>query len=91
MLSLFKKLHRTRQRVFRGDENVLTATRQRLNNDFKDKKHVEDKNSIAALIKYGEEIEAVLCTEVVQAKVILNDNSGNFSYVSVNGSFSFTN
>lgn len=61
-------MHRTRQRVFCGDEHALTAARQRINDEFKDKKHVSDANSIAELIKHGEGVEEMARTQILQAQ-----------------------
>lgn len=74
MLNLFKKLHRAREYAFRGDVNTLAAARQRINDDFKAKKHVTDETSIAELIKCGEEIEKALRTEVIQTRETDNGN-----------------
>lgn len=79
VLSLFRKLHRTGQRVFRGDEKALKAGRQRINDEFKSKRHVDDINSISELIKYGEDVEELLRTQVIQAQQKVDGNFGMFS------------
>lgn len=39
-------LHRTRQQVFDGDLRALTAGRDKINLEFKQKKHVSNEESI---------------------------------------------
>lgn len=74
MLSIFKKLHRTRQQVFRGDVNGLTAGRHCINDEFKGMKHVTEETSIAELIKGAEEAEQILRTKVIQVQQMPNDH-----------------
>lgn len=80
-------MHRTRQRVFRGDERTLAAARQRINDEFKDKKHVSDPNSIDELIKHGKEVEEMARTQILQAQKKSDDTLGRFSLVAFTSQF----
>lgn len=67
VLSAFKMIHRTRQKVFYGDEKALTAARERINNEFQNNKNEEDPENIKKMIGLANEVEAVLRTQVIQA------------------------
>lgn len=51
VLQCFKKLHRTRLNVFKGDEKALTAGRLRINEEFKKNKEVQNEEAIKAVSK----------------------------------------
>lgn len=51
VLQWFKKLHRTRLNVFKGDEKALTAGRLRINEEFKKNKEVQNEEAIKAVSK----------------------------------------
>ncbi|XP_068631344.1 complex III assembly factor LYRM7 [Battus philenor] len=70
VLHSFKKLHRTRQTVFEGDMRALAAARLKINEEFKKNKHVTDTESIKAMIKFGEDVETELRTQVIQAREV---------------------
>ncbi|XP_064071395.1 complex III assembly factor LYRM7 [Vanessa tameamea] len=70
VLKSFKQLHRTRLRVFAGDERALTAARLRINDEYNKNRNVENEEAIEALIKYGEDVERELRTQVIQAKQV---------------------
>ncbi|XP_046963216.1 complex III assembly factor LYRM7 [Vanessa cardui] len=70
VLKSFKQLHRTRLRVFDGDERALTAARLRINDEYNKNKNVENEEAIKAMIKYGEDVERELRTQVIQAKEV---------------------
>lgn len=82
MLNLFKKLHRAREKAFYGDVNTLTAARQRINDEFKSKKHVDNEASVAELIKFGKEVEKALRTDVIQTRVAPTGNLSESSMLS---------
>lgn len=66
VLAVFKKLHRSRQTVFDGDERALSEARKRINDEFKKHKHVQNEGSIEEMIKLGYEVDEVLRKTVVQ-------------------------
>ncbi|XP_004931105.1 complex III assembly factor LYRM7 isoform X1 [Bombyx mori] len=70
VLQSFKKLHRTRMKVFEGDERALLAARIKINEEFRKNKNVQNENSIKAMIAFGEDIERELRTQVIQAREI---------------------
>ncbi|XP_059056648.1 complex III assembly factor LYRM7 isoform X2 [Achroia grisella] len=70
VLQSFKKLHRTRIKVFEGDEKALTAARIKINDEYQKNKHVTDEVAIKAMIKFGEDVERELKTQVIQAREI---------------------
>lgn len=70
VLNSFKALHRARQQVFIGDTIALTAARNKINEEFKKNKHVENSSVIAELVKYSNEVENELRTTVIQAKQV---------------------
>ncbi|XP_026755619.1 complex III assembly factor LYRM7 [Galleria mellonella] len=70
VLQSFKKLHRTRIKVFEGDEKALTAARIKINDEYRKNKHVKDEVAIKAMVKFGEDVERELKTQVIQAREI---------------------
>lgn len=42
MLSIFRKLHRTRQMIFGGDKYALTEARKKINSEFKNRTALAD-------------------------------------------------
>lgn len=49
VLQTFKKLHRTRMKVFAGDERALVAGRLKINEEFQKNKHVANEEAIKAV------------------------------------------
>ncbi|CAH2071532.1 unnamed protein product, partial [Iphiclides podalirius] len=70
VLQNFKRLHRTRMKVFNGDSRALSAARIKINEEFKKNKNVTDKNSIMAMIKFAEDVEVELRTQIIQAREV---------------------
>lgn len=70
-------MYRIRQRTFADNENALALDRQRINDEFTDKKHVENGKSIgiAELIKYGEKVVTMHRKQVDE---VLERPNGNF-------------
>ncbi|XP_039289919.1 complex III assembly factor LYRM7 [Nilaparvata lugens] len=68
VLRTFKRLHRVRQSVFKGDNFALNVTRNKINEEFKKNKHVSAVESIQELVKFSISVEEELRTRVVQAK-----------------------
>ncbi|VVD05782.1 complex III assembly factor LYRM7 [Leptidea sinapis] len=70
VLMSFKKLHRTRNNVFKGDVKALNAARVKINEEYKKNKHVTDTAAIQAMIKFSTDVENELRTQVIQAKEV---------------------
>ncbi|CAG4919281.1 unnamed protein product [Colias eurytheme] len=70
VLQNFKKLHRTRLKVFEGDIRALNAARLKINEEYKKNKAVQDSDAIQAMIKYAEDVERELRTQVIQAREV---------------------
>ncbi|KAK9512664.1 hypothetical protein O3M35_001038 [Rhynocoris fuscipes] len=68
VLKAFRTLHKARKIVFKGDLKALTAARDRINEEFKQKKSVDDKKTIEQLIEHAHEVAKELRTTVVQAE-----------------------
>jgi len=65
-LILYKSLHRTVQRVFRGDIPAMLAARDKVCEEFIKNKTVKSEKSIAELINQGREVQMILDQSVVQ-------------------------
>lgn len=78
---MFKTLHRTRLKVFQEDDLTLSRVRDKINEEFKNKKHVTDENSIRELMKQAEEVETFFRTQVIQVE---KKEDGNYSESLVN-------
>ncbi|CAH2105451.1 unnamed protein product [Euphydryas editha] len=57
-------------RVFEGDERALTAARLKINEEYHKNKHVKDEEAIKAMVKFGEDVERELRTQVIQAREV---------------------
>ncbi|XP_030369918.1 complex III assembly factor LYRM7 [Scaptodrosophila lebanonensis] len=68
VLSAFKKLHRTRQYVFQGDELALSAGRQKINESFSQNKNETNEKEIQKMIKLAQDVDYELRTNVIQAR-----------------------
>ncbi|XP_006000277.1 complex III assembly factor LYRM7 [Latimeria chalumnae] len=66
ILQLFKKLHRTRQQVFKDDSRMLEASRQKINEEFRKSKNETSPAKIAELLKVGADVEVILRTSIIQ-------------------------
>ncbi|XP_023703384.1 complex III assembly factor LYRM7 [Cryptotermes secundus] len=67
VLECFKRLHRTREMVFRDDSFALQAARSRINEEYKKNKHITNAEAIHEMIKLSKAVEEELKTSVVQA------------------------
>lgn len=65
-MAIFKQLHATRLKLYRGDEPNLAKARAKINEEFKKCKNVE-KEEIPELIGVAKEVELFYRTRVVQA------------------------
>jgi len=63
---LYKALHRTVQRVFRGDRAAMFAARDKVCEEFDKSKGVSNQNSINELLKQGWDANKILSESVVQ-------------------------
>ncbi|KAH8243469.1 hypothetical protein KR032_007618 [Drosophila birchii] len=68
VLSAFKKLHRTRQYVFDGDVQALTAGRTKINESFLQNRNETNEDEIQKMIKLAQDVDYELRTNVIQAK-----------------------
>ncbi|XP_023174269.1 complex III assembly factor LYRM7 [Drosophila hydei] len=68
VLSAFKKLHRTRQYVFHGDDRALLAGRDKINESFQKNRNETNEAEIKKMIKLAVEVDYELRTNVIQAK-----------------------
>ncbi|KAH8251567.1 hypothetical protein KR038_002258, partial [Drosophila bunnanda] len=68
VLSAFKKLHRTRQYVFDGDVQALTAGRAKINESFLQNRDETNEDEIQKMIKLAQDVDYELRTNVIQAK-----------------------
>ncbi len=69
VLKLYKQLHRTVQRVFRGDESAISAARVRIRSDFEKNKHVQAPVAVDELINLGRDCDRVLREQVFQLEI----------------------
>lgn len=57
---IFKRLHRTRQKVFKGDIETLVFAREKINEDFKINKDIQDPEKIKQLLRHAKTAEKEL-------------------------------
>ena len=72
-LRLYKSLHRTIQRVFKGDHQAMFAARDKVCDEFIKYKNVTNENSIQGLINQGWEAQNILSKSVVQIQQVEED------------------
>lgn len=66
VLSIFKKLHRTKQVVFRDDIDMLIMSRGKINEEFKLNKNIAEEEKIKELIETAKTCEHELRTAIIQ-------------------------
>nr|XP_014100319.1 complex III assembly factor LYRM7 [Bactrocera oleae]XP_036218547.1 complex III assembly factor LYRM7 [Bactrocera oleae] len=66
-LRAFKKLHRTRQFVFQGDELTLKAGRKEINDQFRKNQNEKNEEEIKKMIQLAHDVDNELRTSVIQA------------------------
>ena len=76
VLSLYKRLLRTVEVVFKGDEANLWRGRAKVRADFAANAAVTSDVALAELIKHGSDCDRYLREHVVQAE--LNPDTGNY-------------
>jgi len=67
-LILYKNLHRTVQRVFRGDIPAMLAARDKVCEEFNKNRNVKSEASITELLNQGRQVQEILDKSVVQIK-----------------------
>uniref|UniRef100_A0A5K3EK56 Complex III assembly factor LYRM7 n=1 Tax=Mesocestoides corti TaxID=53468 RepID=A0A5K3EK56_MESCO len=67
-IALFRKLHRTRLVVFKGDASALAQTREKVKEEFRKNKHITDPEKLKELWKFGEEVDLLLRKTVIQCE-----------------------
>ncbi|XP_026282556.1 complex III assembly factor LYRM7 [Frankliniella occidentalis] len=67
VLAAFRKLHKTRQKVFRDDIHALTAAREKINEEFRKNIAVRDESAIKELVDFAKAVEYEMRTTIVQA------------------------
>ena len=70
ILGLYKKLHRTTQKVFKSDPYALGQAYNKVRHEFEKHKHVTNKTTIEELVKLGESADEVLRKKVIQLEEI---------------------
>ena len=70
IFKLYKKLHRTVQTVFKGDIRAQIVARDKIRLEFNANRNITDVKSINEMIKYGDDCEKVLRTQVIQAVAV---------------------
>ncbi|WAQ97995.1 LYRM7-like protein [Mya arenaria] len=76
VLSVFKQLHRTRKIVFEDDHRALAVIREKINEEFKKRKDIDNEQEVTQLITSAHDIEKELRTRLMQAQ--LDPQTGNF-------------
>jgi len=67
-LILYKNLHRTVQRVFRGDIPAMLAARDKVCEEFNKNRNVKSEASISEFLNQGRQVQEILEKSVVQIK-----------------------
>merc|ERR1711946_104072 len=68
VIACFRQLHRTRAKIFHGDSATLAAAREKINSEFRKYNKISNSDTIAQLVKFGNQAEEILRTSVIQAK-----------------------
>nr|CAH0108656.1 unnamed protein product [Daphnia galeata] len=67
VLKCFRCLHRTRTILFKNDPTAMDAARLKINSEFRKYQRISNQETIAELIKLGNQAEEILRTSVIQA------------------------
>ena len=65
-LQLYKQLHRTSRKVFKGDPVALGAMSVKIREEYNKNRHVDNEKAISELIKFGQDVDEVLRKRVLQ-------------------------
>ncbi|CAI6345928.1 unnamed protein product [Macrosiphum euphorbiae] len=68
VLTTFKLVHRARLLCFKNDNQMLSAAKHQINEEFKKNKTVSDPVVVQKLITFAQDVEHELLTQVVQAE-----------------------
>ncbi|CAH8457682.1 unnamed protein product [Heterobilharzia americana] len=69
-VTIFKKLHRTCQKVFKGDSETLKAAREKINSEFRNNRSETDADKINELLQTAEDSEMLIRTTVIQMELV---------------------
>jgi len=72
-LKLYKSLHRTVQKVFKGDRPAMFAARDKICEEFAKNRHVTSPTALTELIKQGEDVKQILTESVIQLEQVSQD------------------
>ncbi|XP_050540133.1 complex III assembly factor LYRM7 [Daktulosphaira vitifoliae] len=70
VLNAFKLVHKASLKCFKNDNYMQIAAKNQINQEFKKNKCISDPNTVQNLIKFAQDIENELLTQVVQAEQI---------------------
>uniref|UniRef100_A0A1I8QE30 LYR motif-containing protein 7 n=1 Tax=Stomoxys calcitrans TaxID=35570 RepID=A0A1I8QE30_STOCA len=68
VIKAFRRLHRTRQYIFAGDDHALEAGRKEINAHFKKNMQETNADNIKKMIQLAWDVDKELRTNVIQAK-----------------------
>ncbi|XP_056592970.1 complex III assembly factor LYRM7 [Triplophysa dalaica] len=68
VLRVFKDLHKTRKDVFKDDNRAMTASRLKINEEFKRNKNETSDENIKEMLKMARSVETILRENVIQAE-----------------------
>ncbi|CAH8834046.1 unnamed protein product [Trichobilharzia szidati] len=74
-VAIFKKLHRTCQKVFKGDYETLQAAREKINSEFRANRNETDPEKVDELLKTAEDSELLIRTTVIQMELVDEDKN----------------
>nr|CAH8831897.1 unnamed protein product [Trichobilharzia regenti] len=74
-VAIFKKLHRTCQKVFKGDHETLQAAREKINSEFRANRNETDPEKVNELLKTAEDSELLIRTTVIQIELVDEDKN----------------
>lgn len=68
-LQLYKQLHRTSQKVFKGDDFALYTVGNQIRGEFDKNRKLDNEKSIEEMVKFGHEVKEVLEKRVLQLEL----------------------
>eukprot|EP00118_Oscarella_pearsei_P006884 m.32223 g.32223 ORF g.32223 m.32223 type:complete len:100 (+) comp31604_c0_seq8:13-312(+) len=72
-LHWYRRLLRTRMKVFKGDEEVLIAAKKRIRDEFVKNKYETDSKRKSQLLKIAKETDGILRQNVIQGVLTKSD------------------
>eukprot|EP00088_Acartia_fossae_P032585 TRINITY_DN33344_c0_g1_i1.p1 TRINITY_DN33344_c0_g1~~TRINITY_DN33344_c0_g1_i1.p1 ORF type:complete len:139 (-),score=28.11 TRINITY_DN33344_c0_g1_i1:173-556(-) len=69
-LKLYKSLHRTVQKVFKGDLPTMFAARDKICDEYDKNRKVANEEAVKELISYGWNVKKILAETVVQVEKV---------------------